>query len=193
MVDESDPELALHAIERRSRANGPGVRTVVWFQGCDLGCPGCFNPGTHDRAPVLTVRAAALAEQIAAEPGIDGLTISGGEPLQQPAGLLALLRAVRARRDLSILMFSGYRRAEIEAQPLGPAVLAELDVLVDGRYVAPLALGRGLRGSANQQVRLLTARHREADVAGTPIAEIRIGPDGQIVATGVDPLVVGDR
>ena len=40
---------AIHAIEPRSRANGPGARFVVWLQGCTLGCPGCFNPATHAR------------------------------------------------------------------------------------------------------------------------------------------------
>ena len=40
----------IHAIEPRSRANGPGVRFVVWLQGCTLGCPGCFNPSTHAAA-----------------------------------------------------------------------------------------------------------------------------------------------
>jgi anaerobic ribonucleoside-triphosphate reductase activating protein len=188
MSGSGEVEVELHAIEPRSRANGPGVRFALWFQGCDLGCPGCFNPETHAGPGRQRLPVAALVEQIAAAPGLDGVTISGGEPFQQPAALLALVRGVRARRDLSILVFSGYRRAELEAMPLGPAVLAELDVLVDGRYVAPLHLGANLRGSANQTAHFLTDRHRPEDLAAAPVAEVTIGPDGQLRLSGVAPL-----
>jgi hypothetical protein len=108
---------------------------------------------------------------------VEGLTLSGGEPMQQAPAALELLLAAR-RRGLSTLMFSGYTRAELAAQALGPAVLAHLDVLVDGRYQADERPGLDLRGSSNQRVHLLTARHRRAEVEATPEAEIRIGADG---------------
>src|SRR4051794_9779781 len=106
----------VHAIEPRSRANGPGARFVVWLQGCTLGCPGCFNPGTHDPAGGREVPLDDLAPQLAATPGIEGLSPSGGEPLQQPAAAAALLEAARAL-GLSTLAFSGYTEAEIRALP----------------------------------------------------------------------------
>jgi anaerobic ribonucleoside-triphosphate reductase activating protein len=177
----------IHAVEPRSRANGPGARFVIWLSGCTLGCPGCFNPGTHDAAGGRLVPVAELAAQLAATPGIEGVSLSGGEPLQQPAAAAALLEAARAR-GLSTLAFSGYTEDEIRALPGGPEVLARLDVLIDGRYVAGERLATGLRGSANQRIRLLTDRYRRADVEATPVAEIRIGPSGEVVLTGVDPL-----
>lgn len=178
--------VRVHAVERGSRANGPGRRFVIWLQGCTLGCAGCFNPATHAASgPTTTV--AALARDLAAADDVEGLTLSGGEPMQQAPAALELLLAAR-RRGLSTLMFSGYTRDELAAQALGPAVLAHLDVLVDGRYRADLRAGTGLRGSANQQVHLLTARYGEADVAATPTAEVRIATDGTVVLTGVDPL-----
>lgn len=180
----------VHGRETGSIANGPGRRFVLWLQGCTLGCAGCFNPATH--APALAASAttvAAIEADMVAATGVDGLTLSGGEPMQQPAASLALLRAAR-RRGWSTLMFSGYTRAEIEAQPLGPAVLAELDVLVDGRYQAADRLGHDLRGSANQALHLLTARHSRAEVEATPEAEIRIARDGTLEITGVAPLTV---
>jgi anaerobic ribonucleoside-triphosphate reductase activating protein len=181
-------EVRIHAFEPRSRANGPGARFVVWFQGCTLGCPGCFNPTTHDpdagrRMPVD----ALIGELTRARPGIEGLSLSGGEPLQQPAAARAVLDAARAL-GLSTLAFSGYTLDEIRGLPGGPDVLARLDVLIDGRYVAPDRLATGLRGSANQRIQLLTARYTLADVEATPVAEIRIGPTGDVVLTGVDPL-----
>jgi len=181
----------VHATERHSRANGPGLRFVVWMQGCTLGCPGCFNPQTHPAAGGREVEVDALLAELDAA-GVDGLTLSGGEPLQQAEAAAALLAGARAR-GLSTLVFSGYTLDEIQALPGGPAVLTALDVLVDGRYVAGERVGAGLRGSANQRIRCLTDRHTEAEVAAAPVAEIRIGPDGAVTLTGVDPLVLKTR
>lgn len=176
----------VHAREARSRANGPGQRFVIWLQGCTLGCPGCFNPATHGAGGELVAVAALLAE-VAATRGIIGLSLSGGEPLQQAPAALELLLGAR-RLGLSTLIFSGYTRDQIAAQALGPAVLAHTDVLVDGRYVAGERLASGLRGSANQRLHLLSARHTQAEVEAVPTGEIRIARDGSLVLTGVDPL-----
>lgn len=74
--------LRLHAFLPRSRANGPGWRSVVWVQGCSLGCPGCFNPQTHNREEVgEAVEVAEVMQRILAA-GTEGVTVSGGEPLQ---------------------------------------------------------------------------------------------------------------
>jgi anaerobic ribonucleoside-triphosphate reductase activating protein len=176
--------VRVHAIEPRSRANGPGARFVVWFQGCTLGCPGCFNPTTHPaEGPDTAVEDVMF--QLRATSGIEGLSLSGGEPLQQPAAAVALLDAARAL-GLSTLAFSGY--ALEEAQAIAPEVVARLDVLIDGRYVAGERLATGLRGSANQRIRLLTPRYTLAEVEATPVAEIRIGKTGDVILTGVNPL-----
>jgi anaerobic ribonucleoside-triphosphate reductase activating protein len=187
-------QIEVHAVEPRSRANGPGARFVVWFQGCTLGCAGCFNPATHatgGRSVDVDELARALADT-ARDHRIEGLTLSGGEPLQQPEAARALLDAARAL-GLSTLAFSGYTIDEIHALPGGPAVLARLDVLIDGRYVAADRLATGLRGSANQRIQLLTQRYTRADVEATPVAEIRIGPTGDVILTGVDPLKLKRR
>jgi len=179
----------VHAIEARSRANGPGARFVVWLQGCTLGCPGCFNPGTHDAGGGTEIAIDELAAQlrVAREAGSEGLSLSGGEPLQQAAAAVAVLDAARAL-GMSTLAFSGYTVDEIRALPDGPAVLARLDVLIDGRYVAGERLATGLRGSANQRIQLLTDRYTLTDVERTPVGEVRIGPTGEVILTGVDPL-----
>ena len=176
----------IHATEARSRANGPGARFVVWFQGCSLGCAGCFNPATHPTAGGREVDVDELIAQAVAS-GVEGVSLSGGEPMQQPEAALALVTGARAR-GLSTLMFSGYAIDELRAMPLGPAVLAALDVLVDGRYVAGDRLAEGLRGSANQQIHLLTDRYTRAAVEATPVAEIRIDPTGAAILTGVNPI-----
>ncbi len=182
-------QVHAHAWEARSRANGPGARFVIWFQGCSLGCPGCFNPDTHATEPLERHTVGELVELIEAQgSAIEGITLSGGEPLEQPEAALALARVVRARTELSIVTFSGYTLDEIRAMPLGRDFLGHIDVLVDGRYEAPKRVGRGLRGSSNQRIQLLTQRYSVAEVEATPEAEIRIDPQGRVILTGVDPL-----
>ena len=177
----------VHAIEPRSRANGPGARFVIWMQGCTLGCAGCFNPSTHADAGGQLRPVSELLTELSAAKGIEGLTLSGGEPMQQAEAAAELLAGARAL-GLSTLVFSGYTREEIEELPHGKAALASIDVLVDGRYRSTERLGEGLRGSRNQRILLLSDRYTQADVEATPVAEIRIARDGQLVLTGVNPL-----
>ena len=88
--------LRIHAFEPFSRANGPGVRAAIWVQGCSLGCPGCFNPDTHPFAGGELLAVDDLFRRILAlGDAIEGITVSGGEPLQQRRPLLALLQRVR--------------------------------------------------------------------------------------------------
>lgn len=181
--------LRVHGKLRRSRANGPGLRAVIWAQGCDLACPGCYNPESHAAGGGEAAPVAELIDWVLAGAGaIEGLTISGGEPLQQAEPVLALLRGVRQKSQLSTLLFSGYRLEEIERQPLGPAILAELDVLIDGRYVQTRHRGAGLQGSENQRIHCLTGRYTPDQVRATPATEVHIAADGTVHLTGVSPL-----
>jgi anaerobic ribonucleoside-triphosphate reductase activating protein len=135
----------------------------------------------------LTTVEDLVAALSAAVGTVEGLSLSGGEPFQQPEAALALLTAARVL-GLSTLAFSGYTIDEIRTLPLGPQLLGQLDVLVDGRYVSTERLAQGLRGSANQQIQLLTQRYSRSDVEATPVAEIRIGKSGDVILTGVNPL-----
>jgi anaerobic ribonucleoside-triphosphate reductase activating protein len=157
------------------------------MQGCTLGCPGCFNPTTHDARGGRETTVDALVGELTRASGIEGLSLSGGEPFQQPEAALALLTAARAL-GLSTLAFSGYTIDEIRALPLGAQLLTALDVLIDGRYVSTERVAAGLRGSSNQRIQLLSARYSLADVESTPVAEIRIGASGDVILTGVNPL-----
>jgi len=160
----------------------------VWFQGCTLGCPGCFNPRAHDPAGGFETDTATVAQQLLANPhGIEGVTFSGGEPFQQPGALLDLLKRL-SNSPLSKLAFSGYTLPELEQLPLGPEILRRLDVLVAGRYVQALHLGGGLLGSSNQQIHLLTGRYRLEDFSRVPAAEVILHADGRVTLTGMAAL-----
>ena len=182
-------QINLHSMLPRSRANGPGVRFVVWFQGCTRNCPGCFNPDTHAHVAAMQITVADLCAQIREQSSqIEGVTISGGEPFEQPEGLLALLSAVRQMDCLSVLVFSGYTQHEIARMPLGPTILQYIDVLIAGPYNRSLHNGRQMLGSANQRVLLLTERYCEADIARVPTSELVLSARGDVHVTGVAPL-----
>ena len=195
-MNADEPTVALHAVLERSAANGPGARAVVWFQGCPLACPGCFNPRTHAAQGGDRVAVADVIERVlSGRDGLEGVTVSGGEPFAQPLALTALLCGIRARSTLSTLVFSGYSLREIERDPPRAASLAWIDVLIAGRYVASQRRARALLGSANQRIHRLSARYGLAELAATPACEVQIDALGNLVATGVDPLVlrVGER
>jgi anaerobic ribonucleoside-triphosphate reductase activating protein len=185
----SAPALRLHQFLPRSWANGPGVRAVLWTQGCSLGCPGCYNPATHPFAGGEVVAIEDLYERIIAlGETIEGITVSGGEPLQQRPALLALLTRLRQRTRLSTLVFTGFSWEEVGRFPEAGDLLACIDVLIAGRYEQTQHLARDLRGSANKTVHFLTSRYGPADLEEVPPAEVVITPEGDIVASGIDPL-----
>src|ERR1035437_9635781 len=103
--------MLLHALIPASRANGPGIRAVLFFQGCSIGCPKCWNPSTHQFLGT-EVTVDAVAQQVLRahqEHTLQGVTFSGGEPMQQGDNLLRLIQRLRQQApELSFGMFSGY-------------------------------------------------------------------------------------
>ena len=136
-----------------SIVDGPGFRYVIFTQGCPHGCPGCHNPETHDFAGGREVEIDTLLADIARNPLLTGVTLSGGEPFCQPAPLEALCARLPAR--LHKMAYTGYTFEQLLALP-DPAVralLARLDLLVDGPFVqAERDLSLRFRGSRNQRV-----------------------------------------
>jgi len=181
--------LLIHHILPSSRSNGPGLRSVVWLQGCTLSCPGCFNPETHSfqQGSRRTVAAVAL-ELIDLAPMVEGLTISGGEPFQQAPALASLLSAVRHSTNLSVLVFSGYTLGELQNIPQADAVLSQVDVLIAGRYDSNQRIGSGLLGSANKKIHFLTSRYNSPAIEHVPEAEIIIEKDGTMIHSGIWPF-----
>ena len=119
---------------------------------------------------------------------IEGITISGGEPLQQCRALLSLLRRVRRGTRLSVLVFSGYAWDEVRRMSDANALLDCIDVLIAGRYDQTQRLARDLRGSANKTVHLLTNRYTMDDLHSTPTAEVIITAEGDVVVSGIEPV-----
>lgn len=146
-------------------AEGPGRRFAVWVAGCSLRCPGCCNPDMFDarRGEPMAIGAIALG----IPPTVEGISLLGGEPFEQAAGCAALARTAKAR-GLTVMVFTGYTRAELAERPDAGELLAHVDLLVDGRYdrtrpePAP-PVGRRWIGSANQVMHHLTDAYAPDD------------------------------
>jgi anaerobic ribonucleoside-triphosphate reductase activating protein len=153
----ADPLLNLAAWAERSTVNGPGERFVLWVQGCPLRCPGCINPDFLTFISKQEIPVSRAATRILSTPGIEGVTYSGGEPTSQAVALAALGRLLK-REGLTVVSYSGFTLAELRARgdPAIEAFLVELDILIDGPYLAAQAAALPWRGSANQQVHFLS-------------------------------------
>lgn len=167
---------------------GPGERVVVWVQGCTLRCPGCMVPETWFPSGGRAVEPAELAREIlaAAGPAV-GVTVSGGEPMQQPAAVAELLAAL-CGTGLDVWLYTGYTLEELLARedPDVDRVLSWVDVLVDGRYVKVRPEARGYRGSANQRLVPLTGRALPPSAA-PPRVQLVLDEAGRLVVVGVPP------
>jgi anaerobic ribonucleoside-triphosphate reductase activating protein len=126
-----------------------------------------------------------LVEQV--QPPCEGITVSGGEPLEQSAALLSLLRHVRSMTHFSTVLFSGYSLHEIRLIAEGPDIIAHVDVLVAGRFIEEQRLASGLLGSSNQEIHVLSDRYCLADLEHTSSAEITIDVQGHVRVSGLDP------
>lgn len=165
-----------------TRAEGPGLRAAVWVQGCTLRCPGCCNPEMFAATGGYAVEP---EEVVATWPAyLEGVSVLGGEPFEQPDGVGRLLRAAR-RRGFSTMVFSGYTLDEIVAAGHHEH-LGDIDVLVDGRYdrTRPDTQRRWV-GSTNQVQHFLTSRYSAADPAfmDARTVELRLR-DGELVVVG---------
>lgn len=181
--------LRLHGMLPSSQANGPGSRWVLWLQGCNLACPGCFNPETHPFDAGQRVEIPSLAKTILeCQDHIEGLSVSGGEPFYQAHGLAIFLEMIRQQSLLSVLIFTGFTLSELNSIPAAPRVLEMTDVLIAGRYVQNRRVASGLIGSDNKKIHLLTNRYTQEAILTSFEAEVHIQTDGGILLTGIDPL-----
>jgi len=184
VADLAGATLNIAATCAATEALGPGRRAVAWVQGCPFHCAGCIAPEWIPDHPAELMTPRALAGRLLADPAVVGLTFSGGEPMQQAAGLAETIVLARRERDLTLICFTGYRLERLRIRPPGDGVarlLAEVDVLVDGLYVHDLDDDRGLRGSKNQRVHHLTDRLPAGDYdfeSRARTVEVRLMSDG---------------
>jgi anaerobic ribonucleoside-triphosphate reductase activating protein len=197
---EPGPVLEIAAFVPVTTAEGPGRRFALWVQGCALRCPGCCNPRmlAHGRGTVVSV-ASLLREldEARARHDLEGLTLLGGEPLEQLPGVTALCEGA-ARRGLGVLVFTGYRLEEAWVLAGFEALWTHVDTLVDGRYEAgqpeptPEQGGRRFIGSSNQRLCHRSDRYRDPELwRGSPRIEVHLDRDGGLSIHG-EPGTLGE-
>jgi anaerobic ribonucleoside-triphosphate reductase activating protein len=147
-------KITLAGITQESVTDGPGMRITVFFQGCEHHCPGCHNPQTWDRAGGTTYEIDDVFGLIKDSPLIRGITLSGGEPLLQPAAALSLVSEFKSRGK-DAWVFTGFRWEDLlkKDDPVLMDLIQQCDVLVDGPFKqAERKPGLYFRGSANQRI-----------------------------------------
>ncbi len=183
------PGLRLAGFTTGSRVNGPGRRIVLWARGCDLACPGCFNPHTWAPDGPTEPLDALVARIVDARAGHDGVTFSGGEPFQQAPALAEIARRVAAAwPEGRFMAFTGYRLETLrsaDAPPGSAALLRQLDWLVDGPYDPRRPSRRRWRASAGQRLWVVGRPLPSDAFAGDPIdAELHVSPEGDVLLSG---------
>lgn len=133
---------------------GPGRRVGIWLQGCSIRCPGCISADTWPAAQGRTTVEAVVEALLPWLPEAEGITISGGEPFDQPEGLKFLLRELRHLTAVDILVYSGYPFEALKGWLRDNPGL--IDVLISEPYDEHDAQTLALRGSDNQRIHFLT-------------------------------------
>ena len=143
------------------RVLGPGNRAVIWVYGCQRNCPGCiaesFRKGESRECSPEEMAQWILSQEA------EGLTVSGGEPFLQAGPLAEALRLVREKRDMGVIVYTGFTLEELQAasgeDPGIRDLLGLTDLLIDGPYVREKDDNRPYVGSSNQRLLLLTGRY----------------------------------
>lgn len=147
-------EIRLAGVVPESIVDGPGYRMAVFVQGCPHACPGCHNPGTHDVNGGYSSDTEEIIAQMGKNPLVRGVTLTGGEPMLQPAALLEVANAAKTR-GMNVWCYTGFTLEALlkENRSDRMALLGAIDVLVDGPYVAhERSLDLLYCGSRNQRL-----------------------------------------
>ena len=155
-MEQETPRLRIAGIEPESFVDGPGIRMTIFTQGCNHHCPGCQNPQTHDFNGGHFIEIDEILSMIDENPLLDGITFSGGDPMDQAAALVPLAREIK-ERGMNLVIFTGYtyeRLMELSHErPDMFELLTFADILIDGPFIlAKKSLELKFRGSSNQRI-----------------------------------------
>ncbi|MBN1328669.1 MAG: radical SAM protein [Candidatus Heimdallarchaeota archaeon] len=174
--------LKIHEILPHSRANGPGIRYTIWFQGCHFNCTGCINPQTHNINEGYSIPIDKLINDTIFDNRIEGITLTGGEPLIQAEKLIIFLKEIREKTHLSVILLTGYDSSELKKLNYYSELINLIDVIVSGRYIEEKRISYGLRGSSNKEYIFLSNCYTLEDIQSSPLAEIQFSDNKKIIS-----------
>lgn len=167
---EKNPEtIRIAGIVRESIVDGPGIRFVIFSQGCPHHCAGCHNPNTHDFEGGYDCAIEKILVEIDKNPLLSGITFSGGEPMCQSEAFLALAEEIK-KRKLDLAIYTGYTFEELEEigkvkRPAVQSLLNLTDYLIDGKFVeSERDLQLQFRGSKNQRFINMNATRKSGEL-----------------------------
>ena len=165
-----------------SEIYGPGIRSVFWTQGCTLACKGCWNTQYWSSKGGDEIEVSQILSELDNLKGIEGITLLGGEPLQQSKASLELIRGCKDR-GLSVFLYTGYEPSEFDETM--QACFDASDIVVTGRFVQELRdTTLRWRGSRNQQVHFISNTYDESVLQEQTEVECHILPNGEIRMVG---------
>lgn len=190
MESDAAQEILIGLLHHPLTALGPGRRVGIWTQGCSIRCPSCISRHSWDTDRGERLSVESLLERIGPQlTDCDGVTVSGGEPFDQPAALAQLIEGLRRRGIADILLYSGYR-AEL-LQERHPRILERIAALVDGEFIRGCETNDIWKGSDNQRLITFTPdsglQERYRTYAACPATERRL----QVIGTNGTVMVVG--
>ena len=166
----------------RSEIYGPGLRSVFWTQGCTLACKGCWNTQYWSAKSGDETQVSQLLKEIQALDDIEGITLLGGEPLQQAQATLELIEGAKLN-GLSVFLYTGYEPSEFDETMQACFDLS--DIAVTGRYIQELRdTTLRWRGSRNQQVHFVSELYDESVLQDQTEVECHILANGEIRMVG---------
>ena len=144
--------ISILEIVEDTTVDGPGFRTSVYSSGCPHHCPGCHNPQSWNIDNGHQVETEEILKVILDDPFAD-VTFSGGDPMFQPQGFTELAKAIKQQSSKNIWCYTGFLFEDLLKSPVQKALLENIDVLVDGRFVEALKDEElRFRGSSNQRI-----------------------------------------
>jgi len=166
----------------RSEIYGPGIRSVIWLQGCTLACKGCWNTQYWPSKGGEGISVSQLLSEIDLLGDIEGITLLGGEPLQQASATLALIEGCK-QRDLTVFLYTGYEPEEFDVTM--QACFDASDIVITGRYEQEKRdTTLRWRGSLNQQVHFISGRYNQSVLEERTEVECHILPNGNLTIVG---------
>lgn len=145
-------KLRIAGIEEESIVDGPGIRMVIFTQGCNHNCIGCHNPETHSFHGGKLIDIDDIINMVKENSLLDGITLSGGDPFEQSFECSTLARRVK-ELGLNVVTYSGYTFEEILANENFRELLLQTDILIDGKFdISEKSLMLQFRGSKNQRI-----------------------------------------
>ncbi len=160
--NELEIEILINLVYAPVLTLGPGIRIGIWFQGCSIRCKGCISKHTWEFDKKYTIKISDLIKQVkqySKTYNTNSITISGGEPFDQPLALLILLKELKKLKFNDILLYTGYKMSYLKKRYKN--ILDYIDVIIDGPFIETKKTNKIYKGSSNQKMYILNTNLKE--------------------------------